>query len=286
MATHPNQWSGCASTHPISHPMCALPPPMLTSKALGKRRAMDDGPDEPKAHAPKQSRTSPIGIECAWAPVSDEMETASLALARRLQAEEDALAQREWARQQRMQEELRFRNSFDADNLPAQVVPLPNEDTSLHDLFGEEIDGDPYEDGTYARADDPCITKAMITDALDDCDMGIDCEAYDPVTNATCQSKYFAPGKAAWHGGSGAPDPPDPLWTPPTERVMEVRYGPSSSAAAASECTMVEVEQPVRGASELGSQPTPVLFPPLAPVRPPAPGAASSSSTPLALWVD
>lgn len=286
MATHPDQWSGCASTHPISHPMCSLPPPMLSSKALGKRRAMDDEPDEPKAHAPKQPRKSPVGIECAWAPVSDELEAASLALAQRLQAEEDALAQREYERQARMQEQLRFRNSFDAYNLPAQVPPLPNDDVSLHDLFGEEIDGDPYEDGTYARPDDPAITNAMITDAFDDCDMGNDCEAYDPVTNATCQSKYFAPGKAAWYAETGrAPDPSDPLWTPPTERVMEVRYGQSSSAAA-SVCTMVEVEQPVRDASELGSQPTPVLFPPLVPVRPPAPGAPSSSSAPLALWVD
>jgi hypothetical protein len=212
---------------------------MLSSKALGKRRAMDNDFDKPKARALKQSRKSPTDIACAWEPVSDEMEAASLALARRLQAEEDALAQREWERQARMQEdEVRFGNSFDA-----------------YGPFGEQLRGEVYDD--HSRADDPSITNAMITDALDDFDMRIDCEAYDPGANAACRSKYFAPGKATWHD---ATRPAQPWWTPPFERVMEVRYGPSSESTAPSECSIVEMEQTVRDdASD-------VPFPPLGPV--------------------
>jgi len=62
---------------------------------------------------------------------------------------------------------------------------------------------------------------------------------------------------------------------------MEVRYG-ASAASEPSVCTLVEVEQPRVDAAP-GAQPTPVLWPPVAPVRPPA---AASSSDPLAGWID
>ena len=206
---------------------------MLSLKALGKRRADEAGArDEPKSHAYKAQRRSPVGIECEWEPVSDEAEAASLALARKLQAEENALAERE---------RLERLNSCN--------------DTALDDM--------------------------LIAEAWEGIDMdgAIECEAYDPMINAACTSKYFAPRAAprpvSAQGG---------LWTPPTEHVMEVRYGPlASSTTEASEPTLVEVEQP-RVDAVPGSQPTPVLWPPLAPVRPPTaprrlPPPPSSSTT-------